>query len=134
MEETAQRLYPSIKMEASRRGELLRVGLEIYASYGVTTAQDGGVSLAYVDQLRNESATLPFPIDMVAFVEVNTVDDATVDSIEVDTNYTNGFRLGGVKFWLDGSPQGRTAWLSEPYTQGPPGQAADYFAYPTFDP
>ncbi len=134
MEETAQRLYPSIKMEASRRGELLRVGLEIYASYGVTTAQDGGVSLAYVDQLRNESATLPFPIDMVAFVEVNTVDDATVDSIEVDTNYTNGFRLGGVKFWLDGSPQGRTAWLSEPYTQGPPGQATDYVAYPTFDP
>ena len=134
MEETAQRLYPSINMDATQRAELLRVGLDIYASYGVTTAQDGGVSPAYVDQLRQESASSPFPIDMVAFIAVNALDDAVVDAIHADAEYANGFKLGGVKFWLDGSPQGRTAWLSQPYTEGPPGQDADYVAYPTLDP
>jgi len=134
MEETAQRLYPSVEFDAAQRADLLRVGLQIYASYGVTTAQDGGVSLAYVDQLREESAKSPFPIDVVAFIAVNTVDDDAVDRINPDHEYTDGFKLGGVKFWLDGSPQGRTAWLSEPYTEGPPGQPPSYLAYPTLDP
>ena len=45
-----------------------------------------------------------------------------------------GFRVAGVKFSLDGSPQGRTAWIREPYTEGPPGADADYVAYPTVEP
>ncbi len=39
-----------------------------------------------------------------------------------------------VKFMLDGSPQGRTAWVTEPYYEGPPGAATDYRAYGTMDP
>jgi predicted amidohydrolase YtcJ len=31
---------------------------------------------------------------------------------------------------LDGSPQGKTAWLTEPYHVPPEGQAADYHGYP----
>ncbi|MEG0374731.1 MAG: hypothetical protein RR672_03785, partial [Raoultibacter sp.] len=37
---------------------------------------------------------------------------AEFDSCE----YTGHIRIGGVKTVLDGSPQGRTAWMSEPYT------------------
>ena len=29
--------------------------------------------------------------------------------------YDNHFKIGGAKIILDGSPQGRTAWLSKPY-------------------
>ncbi len=43
-------------------------------------------------------------------------------------------RVAGVKFVLDGSPQGRTAWMTEPYHERPPGAPADYRAYPTIDP
>lgn len=44
--------------------------------------------------------------------------------------YENGLKIGGIKLTSDGSPQGRTAYLSQPYTTPPPGQAADYRAYP----
>ena len=39
-----------------------------------------------------------------------------------------------MKFSLDGSPQGRTAWVTEPYAEGPPGAPPDYRAYGTLDP
>ena len=31
---------------------------------------------------------------------------------------------------LDGSPQGRTAWVSQPYAVPPPGQPKTYAGYP----
>ena len=40
--------------------------------------------------------------------------------------------MAGVKISLDGSPQGKTAWLSEPYHVPPPGQGDDYRGYPAF--
>lgn len=43
--------------------------------------------------------------------------------------YQNHFRIGGVKLTLDGSPQGKTAWLSKPYYKVPEGQKADYAGY-----
>ena len=55
-------------------------------------------------------------------------------SLGYSRDYRNGVRVGGVKFVLDGSPQGRTAWMTKPYREGPPGAAADYRAYPTLDP
>jgi predicted amidohydrolase YtcJ len=39
----------------------------------------------------------------------------------------NRVRLGGVKFWLDGSLD--TAWFTQPYTQNPPGKAGAFSGY-----
>ncbi len=44
--------------------------------------------------------------------------------------YTNHIRLGGVKIFLDGSPQGRTAWMREPYLPDSSG-VNDYRGYGT---
>ena len=33
--------------------------------------------------------------------------------------YQNRLKLGGYKIFLDGSPQGRTAWMSRPYAEDP---------------
>lgn len=44
--------------------------------------------------------------------------------------YENHLKIGGIKLVSDGSPQGRTAYLSQPYTTPPPGQPTDYRAYP----
>ena len=33
---------------------------------------------------------------------------------------------------LDGSPQGKTAYLTKPYLVPPPGQTADYRGYPAY--
>ncbi|MGJ8629496.1 MAG: amidohydrolase family protein [Glaciecola sp.] len=50
----------------------------------------------------------------------------------MSTEYTNGFRLGGVKLTFDGSPQGKTAWFTQPYYKALNGQTADYAGYPAF--
>ncbi len=44
--------------------------------------------------------------------------------------YRNGLRIGGVKLTLDASPQGRTAWLWQPYLTPAPGQPASFAGYP----
>jgi predicted amidohydrolase YtcJ len=44
----------------------------------------------------------------------------------MSTEYTHGFRIGGVKLTFDGSPQGKTAWFTKPYYKVPLGQNAEY--------
>lgn len=133
-EETANGLYPSpvAGLSEARQRALLREALYLHASYGITTVQDGGAGLASLALMQSEAERAPFPIDVVAFAHANRMDDEALFGMDVKSQYKNGFRIGGVKFVLDGSPQGRTAWLSEPYTEGPPGEDADYVAYPTY--
>ena len=136
MEETAMTLLPDAvaSLTPERFAELRRQALQIYAGYGITTIQDSNLPLDYIEMLRQEAASDAYPVDMVAYAMANSLSDEVLDSIEVEQNYVNGFRLGGIKFTLDGSPQGRTAWLTEPYEQGPPGAADDYVAYPSYEP
>jgi len=46
---------------------------------------------------------------------------------DLDRRYVNRVRLGGIKFWLDGSIP--TAWMSQPYASPPPGAGPGYRAY-----
>jgi len=85
-----------------------------------------------IERLRVYAKREPYTADIVVFPWSNFFDDNQLAAIEAESSYTNGLRLGGVKFGLDGSPQGRTAFLSQPYNEGPPGAAPDYRAYPTY--
>ena len=76
----------------------------------------------------------PFPIDVASYQVAMTLTPDRFGTFKQDAEYRGGFRVAGVKFVLDGSPQGRTAWMSKPYTEGPPGADADYVAYPTMEP
>ena len=121
-------------MTDERFAELRREALTLYASYGITTIQDSNLSLEYIDLMRKESAEQSYPIDLVAYAMGNGMTDDVLDGLSHEGTYSSGFRMGGVKFILDGSPQGRTAWMTEPYDEGPPGAAADYVAYPSYPP
>jgi predicted amidohydrolase YtcJ len=46
---------------------------------------------------------------------------------DLDKRYINRVRLGGIKFWLDGSLD--TAWFTEPYTNNPPGKTGSYAGF-----
>lgn len=46
---------------------------------------------------------------------------------DLDKRYINRVRLGGVKFWLDGSTD--TAWFTEPYANNPPGKTGSYSGF-----
>ena len=66
------------------------------------------------------------PIDILVCPDIL---DA-VDAIKPTMEYTNKFRIGGAKITIDGSPQGRMAWLTKPYFKPPTGKEAGYLGYP----
>ena len=106
-----------------------------HARYGVTTIQDGASTQQMVAGLRALAAQGPLAADVAVYIQVNgLIDDTPVESLGFSPDYNNGVRVAGAKFVLDGSPQGRTAWLTRPYDEGPPGMASDYTAYPIMDP
>ena len=71
---------------------------------------------------------------MVAYPDILMLGDgAFMSGPYTGATYTRRFRIGGVKLTLDGSPQGKTAWLTQPYLVPPAGQTPDYAGYPAFD-
>ncbi|MDH3206726.1 MAG: amidohydrolase [Gemmatimonadota bacterium] len=112
--------------------ELIRKSIGVYTAYGTTTIQNGsGTSPEVTERIRAAAEREPFEADVASFAAASAMLDG---HLEYERTYRNGFRVAGVKFVLDGSPQGRTAWVTEPYVEGPPGAAPDYRAYGTMDP
>jgi predicted amidohydrolase YtcJ len=106
-----------------------------HAEYGITTIQDGASNQKMAAGLRAVAAYRPLPADVAVYLQVNDLEEQrSLDELGYSPDYQDGVRVAGVKFVLDGSPQGRTAWLTRPYTKGPPGMPDDYTAYPTVDP
>jgi hypothetical protein len=112
--------------------ELIRKSIGVYTGYGTTTIQNGGgTSPEQAERIRAAAEREAFDADLAVFASSGAILDG---DLEYDTTYRNGFRIAGVKFVLDGSPQGRTAWVTEPYVEGPPGASPDYRAYGVMDP
>lgn len=104
---------------------------ELYASHGITTVQDGAASQASIDLLRAASSQGLLSLDIVSYLHLQKPEQALPPASEFG-QYSGRFKLGGVKLVLDGSPQGKTAYLSEPYHVVPHGKAEDYRGYPNY--
>ena len=100
---------------------------DIYIENGVTTVQDGASTENDINILMELNATGKLKIDVVAYpvMDSNKADCAKRYE-NYKKNYIGKFRIGGYKLVLDGSPQGRTAWMSKPYLGGDP----EYCGYP----
>ena len=97
-----------------------------YLSHGITTAQDGGLGPIAFEQLKKSGARGQLKIDVVAYTGMGPIGQKLMaEHPEYCKAYVNHVRLGGYKIFLDGSPQARTAWMSQPYLNGP----ADYCGY-----
>ena len=59
-----------------------------------------------------------------------TLDEPVKQRLKIGA-YGEHFKIGGIKIVADGSPQGKTAYVTHPYDVPPPGQKKDYRAYPT---
>lgn len=110
----------------------LRKTQDYYASFGITTAQDGASTLQDVADLRAFAGSGDLDLDVVAYVQHTRMPQLSPDFVASRT-YDRHFRIGGIKLTLDGSPQGKTAWLTEPYHIAPEGLPKDYHGYPTLD-
>ena len=99
---------------------------KIYASFGITTAQEGFAHRSEVDIYERLGRSDQMLLDMVAYVDI-VEDSEVVQQREDLKEYRNHFRIGGYKLFLDGSPQGKTAWMSKPYVN-----SGDYCGYPIY--
>ena len=101
---------------------LLRRAEQIYLSHGIATAQEGLAKEAEMSLLRTSDLTL----DVVAYIDQKDHAALLEQYRDHVGRYQNHLKVGGYKIFLDGSPQGRTAWLSAPYL----GENRDYAGYP----
>jgi len=158
------------------REEQVRIFAEVqklWASYGITTAQDGIANPDNVNFLREEARQGRLMLDVVSYpmwkvltkvmrgevklegVEVYAPGSqvsnggraypgrAGMESVPTPgilaTNhirvgvYENHLKIGGVKITGDGSPQGKTAFMTLPYTRPPAGLPANYRAYASIE-
>lgn len=96
--------------------DIFEAGLAYYAAAGITTAQDGATPTPVLELFRQLDAQGRMPIDVVAYpVSMLGADEDTVAQIAEDWMEMKRFRVGGIKAVLDGSLQGYTGYLSEPY-------------------
>jgi hypothetical protein len=116
------------KLSSEQKLATLLAGARTYASYGYTTAQDGHATLDNVAVASAAAGQGQLPIDVAAYVAVAAGAEA-MRSPYAGPGYRGHYRIGGVKLLLDGSPQGKTAWLSRPYFVPPPGRSAGYAGY-----
>lgn len=111
------------------RLEMLDAVQQLYASQGYTHAQDGFTISEDLDFFVRAASEGRLYLDVVAlgsFLEA----DSWIG--KYPTEYRDGFRVAGMKVIHDGSPQGKTAYVTEPYLTGGPSGQTDWVGEPTF--
>ena len=119
------------RLNQKQQMALLEAGQDLYAKYGHTTAQEGRALPANVDLYIAAAKAGRLKLDAVLYPEVLLLGKSGfMKSRYAGRQYRDGLRIGGVKLTPDASPQGRTAWLSQPNFKPPPGQPASFAGYP----
>lgn len=102
-----------------------------YVENGYTTVQEGRADHGTTELWRSLANRNQLPIDVVSYPDISSEQSYMLQHGS-SKNYQNNFRIGGVKISLDGSPQGKTAWLTQPYRVPPEGMDKNYRGYPAF--
>lgn len=129
LEETAMQILqtaiaPMIKADSAKMMEHMQ---KIYLENGVTTAQDGASTAKDLQMLKQMADTHKLVMDVVAYPMLSAGGQKIVsENPQLCKGYKDHVKIGGYKLVLDGSPQGRSAWMSKPYLGGDEG----YCGYP----
>lgn len=86
-----------------------------YASYGITSVQEGYAVGQMVPLYQGLLAAKALFLDVTAYAAPADADAWFTAFPASIKQYDRHLRLGGYKIFLDGSPQGRTAWMRTPY-------------------
>ena len=98
---------------------------DLYLRHGITTIQEGMLPEQLVPIYRELCRQSLLRADVVGYADAASGPAIRSELGAHVGRYRDNFRLGGYKMFLDGSPQGRTAWMRQPYA----GEAA-YRGYP----
>jgi len=107
----------------------VKSAMEIYAKNGITTAQDGASSKETIGLIQAADAQGKINLDIISYPigQNGLLED--IDTLSFGS-YTGRLKIGGIKLILDGSPQGKTAYLTEPYYKPPHSESDSYKGYP----
>ncbi len=110
-----------------------KAGQMLYAETGVTTAHEGATHISPLRTIKRASDAGANIIDVVAYPFITDLDTILKEFPVTDWGkYNNGFKIGGAKITVDGSPQGKTAYFSKPYLTGGPGGEKNWKGELTF--
>ena len=107
----------------------VKKAMEIYAKNGITTAQDGASSLETIRLMQAADAQNMINIDVISYPIGQNGLNENLDAFSFGS-YEGRIKVGGVKLILDGSPQGKTAYLTQPYYKPPHNESQSYKGYP----
>ena len=88
-----------------------------YISYGITTIQEGYMSKELLNIYKMLLEKNILKLDVVGYPDLDSIKEYKNAFQKSIKKYNNHFKIQGIKMILDGSPQGRTAWMKEPYEQ-----------------
>ncbi len=131
-EETARGVFSSVfSMELTDEDykNAVFAAQEHYLRHGFCTVQEGGANrMEKINVLTALAEEEKLDLDVVAYLSGSASFAEGRHSIleKLGKDYNNRLKIGGIKMFLDGSPQVRTAWLRKPY-EG----EAQYCGYPT---
>jgi len=103
-----------------------------WLSYGQTTICDGRSMGNSVELLKEAAEKNLLKADIVYFPDFEANRKEWKSFLPHYMKYEKRLKFGGFKFSDDGSPQGKTAWLTEPYLIPPEGESSGYKGYPIF--
>ncbi|MDB3867503.1 amidohydrolase [Gammaproteobacteria bacterium] len=107
----------------------VKSAMEIYAKNGITTAQDGASSKETIGLMQAADAQGKINLDIISYPIGQNGLLKDIDILSFGS-YTGRLKIGGIKLILDGSPQGKTAYLTEPYYKPPHSESDSYKGYP----
>ncbi len=121
------------KPTAEETLELFDEVQDVYASHGITTAQDGLTNYQTYQFFKQAAAAGKLKLDIELLASFLDVRDYFTNALEDFGKSQNGLRLAGLKIVSDGSPQGKTAFFTDPYLTKVPGCVHDCKGFANLD-
>lgn len=130
LEETAAAPLTELLLPSGREAyEIFAAAIERYLANGVTTAQSGATTPAIYRALDWAAWSGTLPLRVVVWPDRLASDQILAGELEATSWGPLWLRHGATKLIADGSIQGYTGYLSEPYAV-PPGDDPGYRGYP----
>lgn len=107
--------------------ELMKPAQMMYASNGYTQAVEGFTHVKDMELLQTAAAQDKLFIDIISLPGFDEMETWLNNPKFPFAEYNQHLKFGGGKFTLDGSPQGRTAYMTTAYLQGGPSGEKNWF-------
>ena len=117
VQETA--MYPFVgnmlEILKTKQAEFFYQTQNYYAENGITTAHDGKVDRNTIEFYQGLANDGKLEIDLVVLAGYSELEANLADTSIQFKTYKNGFKVQGTKIVADGSPQGKTAFFTQPF-------------------